>query len=43
MTDIKIVTYTGVGGLASCGQGALSVQETEKITRTEPILKSNST
>ena len=36
MMDIKIFTNGG-------GQGALSVHKNEKITRTVPILKSNST
>ena len=40
MMDIK--SFTNLGGPGG-GQGALSVQKNEKITRTVPILKSNST
>ena len=40
MMDIKSFTHWGDKG---DGQGTLSVQKNEKITRTVPILKSNST
>ena len=41
--DIKIFTYGGgARGRAWGRQGALSIQKNEKITRTVPILKSNS-
>ena len=44
MIDIKIFTYGGgAGGQARRGQGALSVQKNKKITRTVPILTSDST
>ena len=38
--DIKSFTHWGDQG---GGQGALSIQKNEKITRTVPMLKSNST
>ena len=43
MVDIKIFTDEGPGGWARGEQRASSVQKNEKITRTEPILKLNST
>ena len=43
MMDIRIFTYVDARGAALGGQGALSVQKKETITRTVPILKSNST
>ena len=40
---LKILNMGRAGGLARGGKGELSVQKNEKITRTAPILKSNST
>ena len=43
MMDIKLLHLGGPGELAWGGKRALSFQKTEKIKRTVPILKSNST